>query len=377
MRNRNGQIFIFFLMVTTLGLLLTIGLLSLQAQSYRTAKRMSYIKEATYLAEAGLDKGYATFKTNNSYTGETLTLGNGSVTISVTPGSTANERYVSAIATVKGNIKKLRTKLVTEPNSTAIAFNYAMQVGTDGLTMGNNSVINGSVYSNGNISGGSNITINGDASAVGAVGSNITVTGIRKDNAPAQPLPGFDAAFWKQKAQAGGTYSGGYVPPYNATIGPYYIDGSFNSPSNSVIYITGPIYVKGNIILGNSTTFVISESLGKDSAMLVTEGSILFGNNTVVASNSNKGTLLMVSLSTSASAINISNNAITQIGPLYAPNGTVFIGNNAHAVAFTGKRMSIGANVIVDYDSGLATATYSYGIPTGTWIMEKGSYEEY
>jgi hypothetical protein len=373
----NGQIFLFFLMVTTISLLLLIGLVSLQSQSYRMIKRITYSKQATYIAEAGLDKGYASFIAASTYTGETLTLGEGSAIVTLTAGPTANEKYLTSVATVNGVTKRLRTKLVTSPNSTAVAFNYALQSGSDGMTMGNNSVINGSAYSNGNIAGGNNSSITGNASAVGTVGTAITVGGTRQNNAATQALPGFDAAFWKQKAQNGGTYTGGYIPTHGSTIGPLYINGSIHFGQSTHVTIAGPIYATGTIDFGNSTVLIASNTLGSSGAMIIAEGSILIGNGVAVAANAGGGTLLFASTSTSGSAINIFNNANTQIGPLYAPNGTLVIGNNARAVAFTGKRVSLGANVVVNYDTGLASATYSYGAPTGGWVMEKGSYEEY
>jgi hypothetical protein len=374
--NRSGQVFIFFLILTSVCLMLIVALLSLQSQTYRTARSLSTAKDLVYLAEAGMDKGFAAFKASSSYTGETFTLGNGSITTAVTSGSTANEKFLTSIATIGTRTKRLKTKLITSPNATAVSFNYALQSGADGFDIGGNSTINGSVYSNGNIVGNNGSAINGNASAVGSISSKIVVSGTKTTSVAPQPLPAFDANFWKQKAQAGGTITGDYTPPDNSIIGPKYIDGNLIIAQQSTITVQGPIYATGMITFGNGPTISVDNSLGTNGVMLVSEGAVQFGNSITINSTSQGGDLLIASLGTAVDTIKIINNALTINGPLYAPNGGILIGNNAHAVAFSAKKITTGNNAIIDYDSGLASESFTYG-PGGTWTIQKGSYEEY
>lgn len=374
--HRSGQVFIFFLILTSVCLMLIVALLSLQSQTYRTARSIGTAKDVTYLAEAGIDKGYATFKANSSYTGETFTLGNGSVTTAITTGVTANERFLTSVATIGSTTKRLKVKLITNPNTTAVSFNYALQAGADGFNIGNGSVINGSVFTNGSIVGGNNSQVNGDATAVGSISSNVTVTGTKTTGASPQPLPTFDNNFWRQKAQVGGTITGNYTPPNNSTIGPLHITGTLIFAQQANVTVVGPVYADGGIIFGNGPVISVDDSLGTNGVMLLTDGFITFGNAISINPTSQGGDLLLISTNVANSAITIGNGALTVNGPLYAPNGGIQIGNNAHAVAFTARQVTTGNNAVIDYDSGLAGATFTYG-PGGSWTVLKGSYEEY
>lgn len=371
---RSGQILIFFLTTMIIGLLLATSLLSLEAAAFRSSKNIAKGKEAYYLAEAGIDKGHYQFKNDSNYTGESLALGNGNLTIAVTPGATANEKILSAVATIDGKSRRLRVKLGTSPEGVAVSFRYALQSGTDGFTLGNNSQVNGNVYSNGNITGGNGSVITGDAYAVGTI-TGVTVNGQKKTGQPAEPLPTFDAAFWKQKAQEGGTITGDYTPENNSTIGPIYITGDLIIGNNVSLTVQGPVYASGKITFGNEPTLTVDNSLGNHGVMLIAEGPISFGNKIYINKNQGGGYLLIGSTSTST-AMSIGNNAGSVNAPLYAPNGKIDIGNSAQAVAFTGNQVVTGNGAIVDYDEGLASATFSTG-PGGTWVIQKGTLQEY
>ncbi len=372
---RHGQVLILFLGLTAIGLLLAISALSLQGAVYHNTKRASDIKAATYLAEAGIEKGFLTFQGNSSYTGETLSLGDGSVTVTLTNGASANEKYVIAQATVNGFSRQLRAKLVTSSNSVAVAFSYAMQAGSRGFVMGNGSQINGNVYSNQNVTGGNGSLITGDAYAVGTV-SGVTVNGQKRTSQPAQALPTFNASFWKTKAQEGGTITGNYTPTNGSIIGPLYVTGNLTITNGIRLTVRGPVYVSGSIIFGNGPIIQADNSLGSESSMLVTEQKVTLGNSITLNNNTRGGYLLIATTSSATDAINIGNSSDNINGPLYAPNGTISIGNNAHAVAFTGAGITTGNNTILTYDEGLASTSFSTG-PGGGWTLQKGSLQEY
>jgi hypothetical protein len=110
--------------------------------------------------------------------------------------------------------------------------------------------------------------------------------------------------------------------------------------------------------------------------MLISDSTISFGNMITVTNNSQGGHLLIASMSTSNNAITIGNGALSVNAPLYAPNGTLNLGNGTHAVAFAGQGVVLGNNLVVTYDQGLANANFTSG-PSGTWTIEKGSIQEY
>lgn len=370
---RSGHILLLFLTVMAIGLLFATSVLVLQANVYRSAKRAANSRTAGYFAEAGIDKAFQAYTADPNYAGETFNLAGQPVTTTVETGATANEKYLVATTTVDNVMRRYRMKLIASSTGVAVAFNYAMQAGTNGFVVGNNSTINGSVYSNGNIVGGSNSRIVGNATAVGTI-TNMTVTGTKKTGASPQPLPPFDANFWKTKAQEGGTINGNHTAANGSTLGPVYITGNLIFGNNANITINGPVYVKGSIQFGNNPILTANDDLGQQGSMVITEQALQLGNNITTNNNGQGGYLLLVT--TSTSGIQIGNNATAIKGPLYAPNGTLQIGNNARAVAFTAKLIQTGNNTVIDFDEGLADASFSTG-PTGGWAIESGSFQEY
>ncbi len=374
-RAQKGQVLILVLTLLAMGVLLATSLLSLQSRVYRQSKQLFSRQQAIYLAEAGLDIGTSEYNKSASYTGGTVSLAGGTVTISITAGSIANEKSLVSTATYNKITKQLKAKLTAQSNGTAVAFHFALQSGSKGFSVGNGSQISGNVYSNQNINGSPGSSITGDASAVGTI-SGITVSGQKKTGQPVEPLPTFDNAFWKQKALEGTTVTGPYTPANNSSIGPLYVNGDLNIGQSTSIRIAGAVYATGKITFGNGPTLTVDNSLGNNGTMLIAEKEISFGNAITVTNNNQGGWLLMVSLSTSDSAIAIKNNAVSINAPLYALNGKINIANNAHAVAFAAAGVVIGNNTVVTYDQGLANASFSSG-PSGGWLIQRGSLYGY
>ncbi len=371
---RKGQVIILFLAVTAVGLLLSMAALTYQGGLIRQTKNLATRQAVFYLAESGIERAINRFRADPNYTGETFTLGDGQVTTSVTAGATANEKYLKAVGQIGSLSRKLQVKFTTQSTGVPVAFHYALQSGNGGFQIGNNSIINGNVYSNASISGGNNSRITGDAYAVGSV-TNVIVSGQTKTGQASQPFPPFDDAFWKSKAQAGGTISGNYTPAPNSTIGPLYITGNLIINNNVTVTVSGPVYVDGLITFGNAPVLRVDNSLGTSGTMFISKQTITFGNSITVSNNQQGGYLLMISTN-AATAISIGNNAGAIQAPLYAPYGTINIGNNVQAVAFTGNRIILGTGASVIYNQGLANASFSSG-PSGGWQLETGTFQEY
>lgn len=127
-------------------------------------------EKAIALAEAGLDKAIASInKTGGSYNGETETvLAGGSYSVAITTKD-AVTKIIQATGYIpnKSNPKVKKTISIQASKGVGIAFNYGLQVGQAGLTMGNSTTLNGSVYSNGNIVGGNNMVITGTVNVAG------------------------------------------------------------------------------------------------------------------------------------------------------------------------------------------------------------------
>ena len=130
--------------------------------------------QALYLAQAGVDKAIDQLNQNGGYTGESGTIlipGEFSVSVSTMSG---NKKLLTATGYVPSSanpVAILTIKAIAAIDTNEVAFNYGVQVGEGGLEMDNNSVIDGNVFSNGNIIGG-NGDITGDAIvALGTVAS--------------------------------------------------------------------------------------------------------------------------------------------------------------------------------------------------------------
>src|SRR3989338_11147749 len=135
-----------------------------------------------HIAEAGIEKAAWMLNNDAGYTGETATsFGDGEFSVAVN-NITGSEKEIESTGFIPSaaNPKISRTtKVKVEIDSTIVSFNYGVQTGNGGFVMGNNSVINGNIYSNGTIVGANGAQINGDGTSAGSGGKieKVTVTG--------------------------------------------------------------------------------------------------------------------------------------------------------------------------------------------------------
>lgn len=170
MINQRGQILI--IVFVALGVVLfSVLFIIAGAQIYfGNAQHSVDGEKALMLAEAGVDKAVTSLnQTGGSYGGETETsLGEGSYSVTITTKDAATKIIeASGYIPDKSNPKVKRTVKIEVSKGVGAAFNYGLQVGQGGISMGNSATLNGSVYSNGNIAGGNNIIINGDTFVAG------------------------------------------------------------------------------------------------------------------------------------------------------------------------------------------------------------------
>lgn len=168
--NQNGQILL--LAITAVGVVLFTTLLTIGgAMLYSQNSIYSTQSEKTIaLAEAGINKALASLnKSGGSYNGETETLlGEGSYSVVITNQNTTTKTIEStAYLPSKANPKIKRTVKVTASKGIGTAFNYGIQIGEGGMQIAKDSIINGSVYSNGNINMATDTKITGDVYVAG------------------------------------------------------------------------------------------------------------------------------------------------------------------------------------------------------------------
>lgn len=356
---RSGIIFITFLGLTSVVLILAVTNLSLLNHATSQIEQEVSRTQARWSAHGGLEIGLEKLRQNASYTGETVNLGGSQLEITLE----ANQQgLVELHANALNRARREHLVIGTSGSqgNVALPFLYALQAGTSGIVLGTNSLIIGDTYSNQNVTSGNNSVAFGNVSAVGTI-TKLLVFGQKQTGVPALALPTFDQAFWLAAAQAGTVVNGDLTPADNAEIGPHYIQGNLNLINNTDITINGPVYVTGDIIIGNSVTIHIAEALNKMSTMLISDHKITIGNSLLVDKTSQGGGLLMVAQSSDDDAINNGNGSSIITVPLYAPNGGVIFGNGTWSVATVAKRVQAGNNSRFIYDSSFANATYYTG----------------
>lgn len=199
---------------------------------------------------------------------------------------------------------------------------------------------------------------------------------------PAQPLPISEAqiAEWKATALAGGVTNGPLTITNTVTMGPRQINGNLTVTNDGILRLTGPIWVKGDILFDNDAQVTIDPSLGSAGTVIIADnpddlansGKVILGNNTVLSGTGQTGSYpLILSTSTNEKAIELKNNAEGAI--FYASAGTIDVSNNTVVNQLTGYKIALQNNVIINYTSGLANANFSSG-PGGSWALIPGTY---
>ncbi|MDQ3076110.1 MAG: hypothetical protein M3Q34_03195 [bacterium] len=137
-----------------IGIAVVSGLVSPTVRQMKVASNNVMSKQSLYLSESGLEDAFYRIRTNKAVTSPSmLTIGNHATTTTITDSN--DEKVISAVGDV---LDRERTNELVLEMGTGVNFSYGVQSGTGGFTMANNSKVQGSVYSNGNITGSGWIT---------------------------------------------------------------------------------------------------------------------------------------------------------------------------------------------------------------------------
>jgi len=316
-----GQILILVLLffaaisVTVLG-----GVAAPIISELRMGSDLQTSKQSYFAAEGGSEDAYYRIRNNQTTSfPETLTLGGASVSVNVTTLDLTDKEIIA-----EGNARSLIRDVVKDITVTdGFDFNFAMQTGVGGISLNNNSVVNGNVYANGPVVGGSsnpnsyNI-VNGSIVSAGSSGlvnqihatssvyshtitnavidqdafyqtfaratSSVSVAGVKHPDSADQPpavFPVSDTLIsqWEGDAAAGGIVTctnGAYVISSSVTIGPKKIPCDLTISGNgTVVTLTGTLWVVGNIsITGNGGSGVqvkVADSVGNKSVAIIAD----------------------------------------------------------------------------------------------------------
>lgn len=125
----------------------------------KTTRDLSDSKKSFFNSESGLENiSYKIKNAMNISSLETLSLNGGESTIVINDINLDTKELIS-VGDVNNKIRKNKSIAKT---TSGVSFHYGLFTGQGGLNIGNNSVVNGSIYSNGSIVGSGNVRINGD-----------------------------------------------------------------------------------------------------------------------------------------------------------------------------------------------------------------------
>jgi len=395
---------VFFLFIS---LAIITGLVSPSVRQFKVASDFIYSRQSFFLSESGIEDAYYRLK-NAKPIGDSVALSlDGNIVTTNITDSGFNEKTITSSGDVFNRERKNEVVLST---GQGVSFNYGIQAGQGGFTMLNNAGVNGNVYSNGNIGGGSNGSfISGTAIAAGVNGtinrvtigqsgignawahtisnSNVagnllcqTGSGNNKTCDTSQPDPEpipmpitqemIDQ--WKADAEVGGIVEGNLIISEATSLGPKKITG--NLTINADLTVTDTIYVVGRIITANNVHVSLSPSYGASSGILLTDGPIDLSNNVIFEGSGTGNTFVMLITTSSCpsgcggtNALEIANNAGAVI--LNAQNGTAHLNNNVTLNEIVAEEISMDPNAVVDYLTGLANVSFTSG-PSGGWNIK-------
>ena len=394
---RRGQVMIIALVFLAVVLIIASSLFTRVADFIRFGSNSVMKEQATNLADAGLD--YATQRLNDlagaypDLDGEgtdTQTLSTGQVIIQVTSGGT-NLKKITTTGYIPNSTSpraKRTIKADVAIDSTQIAFNYAVQVGTGGVKMENSSTIIGTVYSNAqdgaqkSIQGSGSSQINGQAWTVGTVSTpDPTVTcnqpPCKRENQQASQMPTVNYQEWEDAAtlldetNCSGTCT--YSSGTPSLKGKY--NGNLTLQNSAQPVMNGTIWVTGNVTIQNSAKLKLNDSFGSSGSVLLVDGTVKTENSGAFEpTNANpKGYILVISRSThTTAAITVQNSGTNAI--FYALEGGATMENSAKVTALIAKQLLIKNSATLTYDQGLADARFT-STSGGSWQIKKGTYK--
>ncbi len=350
---------------------------------------------------------------------DTETLSLGSTTPQVTLTTLATGKQLVATSNDKGFVRNIRINLSL---GSGISFHYGIQSGRGGFRLDNSSSVTGNVFSSGPITGLKENLIRGDVISAGPDGliqgivatgtayahtildskvhkdayytvidseTSSNVDGIKHPNSPDQPyvpLPISDEQIeeWKDFASTGTTYtctSGSYTISSDKTIGPAVIPCDLNI-RGATVTISGPIWVKGNINITNTTLIRMAPSLGSENVAVIADNEanrisssrITIGNQTSFqGSGSANSFVFLISQNSSAEqnnpstpyeAITMNNGASALVA--YASHGLISLAQSVSVKEVTAYRITLRNSSNVIYDTGLPSVLFKAG-PGGSY----------
>ena len=387
---------------------------------------LSSSKQSYITAESALEDVMMRIMNGDTF-GATTTLS----ALSGVATTTAIYDSFSDIYTIKSTAKvgrSTRVDVVELASGAGTSFNYGLQSGNGGFTLTNSASITGNAFSNGSIVGQGISMIYGDVISAGPSGtvSKIHVTGSAWTNTlndsiiegdayynvvgvpstvngtrhtpftviDPEPLPITDAEIDLDKTEIQNT--GTVIPASSCTAGKYTINADTTignvkiecdleikkTGASTVVTLTGPLWVTGNITLSSGPTLRVSPTIWRRSVKIIadnpanrlTSSKITVSNSTQFQGTGHPSSFIML-LSQNNSAESGGTETAIDVGQsssgallVYAGHGKVAIGNQIHLKSVSGYHIDIGNNSDITYDTGLTSVLFTGG-PGGGYVI--------
>lgn len=297
---------------------------------------------AFYTAEAGLQdalQASATSMWTQGFTNKKFMSGFYTVLVDTTtnPITLTSKGWVSGGS--PGKTVQALVKVKLEINT--IALNYALVSTAGGITLKNNSTINGNMSSAGGYNTAGNATINGSTTSVVPPALNPVI--------PKPPNPC------------------NYVSTMTS-LGPCYVDGDLTIAINKSVTLTGTLYVTGKLTMSNNNTML-------GLAAVYVGGDFTLSNNSVIGDSSTINSPFIYA--PGPGIVDISNNGASSYVVIYAPGRDVTLRNNAvMSGSITGRSAVVWNNGMVTHVPVTLPAGLNLGGSGSGWAAIANSWEE-
>jgi hypothetical protein len=374
--------------------------------------------QSLYVSESLQEDIFFRFVRNISVSAtETLSLNQATATATV--ATVGNTRRIVSAGDAERRVRRTELVLTHGPGA---SFFYGVQTGQGGFHIGGSAEVIGNLYSNGPITGSGASEVTGSAVSAGPTGlisrvdigdsghanrienswidddaffqsiHNTTVGGTRHPGSPNPspvdlPITDEEIDFWQNEAQAGGVHTG--PCPYriggttNISLGNIKISCDLTIESSSRVTLTGPVWVRGNLTIGDAAIVSVSPTLQGRSVPIIADNPTDRLNSSRITVGGSAGAfgagsdsfVVLVSRNTSARdggatiAISLRGGGPERDLVVYARHGRISIGGSAHMSAVAAHRVDIAGGAVVEYDSGLANMLFSSG-PAGGFVLE-------
>ncbi len=275
-----------------------------------------------------------------------------------------------------GGVGKIGQYTSTWNDTTPSGIDYFFKIytgGSSGLIQGEsqwNQLHIGTVSGNAAAHTANYVNVTGTLTCQEGTGNNKSCSPGTDPTYASMPLSDSSIGQWQTEAESGGIYNGNYSVGWaGATIGPKKIDGNLNVSGGGTLTVTGTLWVTGNITLSGGALMKLSSDYGDNDGVVVATGNIsISGGADATGSGEDGSYMLMVSESTSGSAVSISGGSGAVI--LYAADGTLNISGGAELKGGTANRIVVSGGSDVNYESGLADMHFVSGSAAGFSIGE-------